>query len=383
MKKLFNFIASYGVATVLLFFLLLLTFFGTLEQVDHGLYEVQNKYFNSMFVVHELPYGIPLPLPGVYLLIGLLGVNMISGAIIRAPKKFTRPGMLIAHGGIIYLLGAGFVTYHMSTSGHMTLFEGQSSSQFQSYHDWEIVITELKPGGKRFTIPGEQFDDMAPDDTRVFQADTMPFDLMLEGYQKNCTTQLAEEGMALGIDGVMLIPMELDKESERNIRGGFVTLIENDAAQTTHEGMVWGMNRVPWVTKVQGQDYSIDLRHERYDVPFTITLDEFIRDLHPGMSMAANFESVVTKEQGGIEVPIHIKMNEPLRHEGFTFFQASWGPQDAGPNTPLFSTFAVVRNPADQWPKYACYVIAIGLCIHFLQKLLAYLQAENRRRNHA
>lgn len=73
-------------------------------------------------------------------------------------------------------------------------------------------------------------------------------------------------------------------------------------------------------------------------------------------------------------------MNEPLRYEGFTLFQSGWGPQNAGPGEPLFSTFSVVNNPADQWPLYSCLVISAGLLIHFLQKLFSYLRAENRRR---
>ena len=379
MKKIFNFIASYNVATVLLFFLLLLTFFGTLEQVEHGLYEVQNKYFNSFYLVHELPYGIPLPLPGVYLLIGLLAVNMTAGAIIRAPKNIKQPGMLIAHGGIIFLLVAGFITYHMSISGNMALLEGQSSSQFQSYHNWEIVITELKEDGRRFVIPGDNFDTMAPEDKQVFKASALPFDLLLEGYQKNCMPTMVAPGLDIGIDGINLESAELEKEAERNVRGAFVTLIENGTEQT-QEGILFGLSLVPWVVTVGNQDYSIDLRHERYDVPFTITLDKFIRDLHPGMSMASNFESEVTKTEGGVSRPIKIRMNEPLRHKGFTFFQASFGNANDGR---MQSVFAVVKNPADQWPKYACYVVAIGLTIHFLQKLLSYLQAENRRRNSA
>jgi len=80
-------------------------------------------------------------------------------------------------------------------------------------------------------------------------------------------------------------------------------------------------------------------------------------------------------------VKINIRMNEPLRYKGYTFFQASWGPQDARPGDPLFSTFAVVRNPADQWPKYACYVIGLGLLIYFAQKLGGYIRAQNRRRS--
>jgi hypothetical protein len=42
----------------------------------------------------------------------------------------------------------------------------------------------------------------------------------------------------------------------------------------------------------------------------------------------------------------------------------------------LFSTFAVVRNPADQFPLYACIVIATGLVLHFTRKLLRHIRLE-------
>ena len=49
LKKLFaslsSFLASFGFAAILLVFLTLLTWLGTLEQVEHGLFETQKKYF--------------------------------------------------------------------------------------------------------------------------------------------------------------------------------------------------------------------------------------------------------------------------------------------------------------------------------------------------
>jgi hypothetical protein len=152
------------------------------------------------------------------------------------------------------------------------------------------------------------------------------------------------------------------------------------AAWQTHQGVLYGMSRVPWVARVGERDYAIDLRHRRFPVPFTIRLDKFIRDLHPRTGMAANFESVVTKTQDGLDRQIEIKMNQPLRQDGYTFFQASWGPENARPGEPLFSTFSVVDNPADQWPLYSCIIIAVGLLWHFVQKLLGYLRMENRKR---
>ena len=57
-------------------------------------------------------------------------------------------------------------------------------------------------------------------------------------------------------------------------------------------------------------------------------------------------------------------------------FQAEFSRDDLGRE---YSVFAVVRNPADQWPKYACYVIGIGLVLHFGMKLAAYLRSRARK----
>ena len=73
-------------------------------------------------------------------------------------------------------------------------------------------------------------------------------------------------------------------------------------------------------------------------------------------------------------------MNKPLRSDGFTVYQASWGPEDAGKGEPLFTSLAVSRNPADQWPKYSCYIVSFGLTFHFVQKLFMYLMRTQRKR---
>ena len=76
-------------------------------------------------------------------------------------------------------------------------------------------------------------------------------------------------------------------------------------------------------------------------------------------------------------------MNEPLRQDGYTFFQASWGPQDAKPGDRLYSVFAVVDNPSDMWPLYSCIMVGVGLLIHFFQKLVGHLTRTARRRKKA
>ena len=75
-------VSSLGMSCVLLILVGLLTWFGTLEQVDMGLHEVQKKYFESFFLVHETRF-LSIPLPGANLVLCLLFVNDPASPLTR------------------------------------------------------------------------------------------------------------------------------------------------------------------------------------------------------------------------------------------------------------------------------------------------------------
>jgi len=128
--------------------------------------------------------------------------------------------------------------------------------------------------------------------------------------------------------------------------------------------------------KVAGQEWGLELRREQYLMPFVVALDDFRKEEHPRLNMPKSFSSEVTVIEDGQKRPVRISMNEPLRQDGLVLYQASWGPSNARPGDPLFSTLAVVRNPADHYPLYACIVIAIGLVLHFSRKLIRHIRSQ-------
>lgn len=383
-------LSSYAFAIVILSFLFILTFLGTLDQVENGLHAAMEKYFTSFFLVHDLFGVVPIPLPGVYLLLVLLAINLTAGGILRMRKDKRRIGVLTIHVGILTLLVGGFIEERMKTEGHMTLFEEESSTIYESYIEWEIVLTPVNREGEvtEFRIPGPQFVRMRPHEMRTFYAEGLPFELTLSGFQRNAAPQPVQPGAPRSVDGFWLQPFDWDPITEYNLCGAYATLKPLDGGPA-QEGILFGRTLFsrtlrPWVVEVNGEEWAIDLRRRRWEVPFTIRLDRFERELHPRTQMAARFSSHVTKTEGNDAQQIHITMNEPLRHDGFTFYQASWGPDPNSdppppPDMPLFSTLAVVNNPADQFPMYACIIVGLGLCYHFAQRLFGYLRAESRR----
>ena len=126
--------SSLGFTVVLLLFLALLTYLGTLEQVELGLFDAQKKYFESLFLIHDAGF-IQVPLPGAGLVQLLLFFNILVGGIIRIRKGWKTYGILVTHVGICFLLFSGFWKLYFSDEGHTTLYEQESANYYQSYHD--------------------------------------------------------------------------------------------------------------------------------------------------------------------------------------------------------------------------------------------------------
>ncbi|MBN2307357.1 MAG: cytochrome c biogenesis protein ResB [Candidatus Hydrogenedentes bacterium] len=380
-RKLFDLCASTGVACVLFLLLFVLTFLGTVEQVQSGLYDVQQRYFHSLFVVHWAGGVVPLPLPGAYLLMTLLLVNLICGGIVRMRKDWARAGVLVTHVGIALLLVGGFVRARSAVEGHMTLYEGERADEFESYYEWEMAIAEVKAGGEctEYAIPGAEFAGTASGGSMTFVREELPFDLTVSGYARNAVPRPASGPMGGGartVDGFYLEPLVAVKQAEQNIPGVYVTVRDHKTGGS-HEAILWGMQRCPAVIESGGRRWAVDLRKVRRQLPFTIALDKFTRELHPRTSIPKVFMSEVTKIEDGASEQARISMNEPFRYRGYTFYQASWGPPNAQPGQPLYSTLAVVRNPAENAPLYASVVIVFGLGLHFGVRLWRHLRTEH------
>ena len=102
LRNLYRFLSSYGLSCVLFFLLFRLTLMGTLEQIHLGLFDVQKKYFESVFLIHELFGVLPIPLPGAYLVMSALAVNLFLGGIVRARKGPAHWGVLLGHIAVSY-----------------------------------------------------------------------------------------------------------------------------------------------------------------------------------------------------------------------------------------------------------------------------------------
>jgi len=393
-RSVFDLLASMKLTVVLLVILALLTWLGTLAQASEGIYYVQKEYFESWFVLPKLGL-FTIPLPGAVPVLALLFVNLVVGGLARMRWSFRNVGILITHLGIAGLLVAGLVKLEMSYAGHLSLYEGETSNSMRSVHEWELAL--LRQDGDEIverTLPGSVVESAAGGGRVRVPGEGLPFSIEVHHFSEHCAP--VRKGPMFHATAPLVNNVFLSSSSrfvgapqkrEQKLAGCYVTVLPEDGSEEI-QGILWAADMLvatspehePFTFEVDGQTWGLELRHVVWNLPFDVRLDKFKKTDHPGTTMPRDFSSWVTVlEEGRSPREAHIYMNEPLRKDGYVFYQTSWGPQPMG-GPPWYSVFEVANNPSDQWPKYACFTILIGLLIHFCWKLLRFISRENQRR---
>ncbi len=391
--KIFDVLSGFGLATCTLLLLGLLTWFATLEQIDNGLYPTLTKYFawQSFFLLPEINgKTVPLPLPGGYWVSAVLLLNLILGGVIRIRKGWKHAGNLISHFGIIFMLIGGGVAHHFSERGNMAVGQGDSSNAAEDYFEYVVEVTEIKDGkaGNVKVIRGKDIEDLEGNGVRIFRMPDMPFDLELTGFQKNTVpvsaNERAPDRQQFIADGYFLMEkpkLAKAEEAERYTAGIYGRILNRDNTKSA-PFILAGASFHPFSYRVGERIFTVDMRKRLWPMPFTLKLDKFTAAFHPGTMRPSKFVSEVTRLESGAEAKATVQMNEPMRYEGYTFFQASYGPPGAGPGDKMYSVFEVVKNPADKWPEYSLWIVAFGMAVTFLIKLFSFLAGGSRKKRH-
>ncbi|MHC5065047.1 MAG: hypothetical protein ACYTG5_13860, partial [Planctomycetota bacterium] len=316
MGKLIEFLSSFKLSVAILFGLFILTWLGTLAQVEMGLHGAQKKYFDSWFLIQPLFWTMALPLPGGFLLMLLLVINLTCGGIVRLRKRWDRLGILITHLGIAFLLLAGFVKMYYANEGPLQLFEGQEKSEYSSYYAWEIQLVEtLNEGGYReYVIPEEDFVGFGSDRKVTFGSDELPFDLVVHHFMPNC--QPAQKGPMFTVnvpvvDGFYLREMAPSTEAEANLAGVYVAVVD-PTNKNAQEAILWagegGMGETMFGFDAGGTRWGAVLRKKRWPLPFSVQLEYTEKQEHPGTTMPRSFLSDVVVTDAGVTQKARIQM---------------------------------------------------------------------------
>jgi hypothetical protein len=375
-KTLVRFFVSLQLTVVLLILSLLLVFVATLDQVNLGIWAVQEKYFRS-FLVYWRGQGSNLALPifpGGYLIGGLLFINLISAHVYRFKLSWKKSGIFLTHFGLIFLLVGELLSGLWQEDFQMRLDEGQTSNYSESARLNELAITDI-------TDP--KWDDVVaiPESLlaagKPIQHPKLPFRVVIRAYFPNAEIQMRNQAAnpppplataGIGAD-IAVTPQPVTyKTNEVNVPAASVELIGAGGSLGT-----WlvstGLGN-PQTFTHEGRTWKLMLRAERYYKPFSLTLLKFSHDRYAGTEIPKNFSSRVRlkTEDGSTDREVKIYMNNPLRFSGLTFYQAGFE------NNDRTTILQVVRNPSWRLPYIACVIMSLGLLIQFGISLTGFIR---------
>ncbi len=109
--------------------------------------------------------------------------------------------------------------------------------------------------------------------------------------------------------------------------------------------------------------YLFAFANKRQELPFAVSLLEFNIERYEGSTKPKEYSSLVNVDGGN---QVLISMNEPMKHAGLTFYQASF--QDGPNGQPVASVFSVNYDPGRWWKYLGSLIMSIGIIMLFYFK---------------
>jgi len=386
MKLLWKFFTSLRLTVVLLALSVLLIFFGTLSQVDEGLWKAQKIWFESWIITaqHLQLFGwkftVPI-FPGGYLIGFTLLAGLIAAFIHRFTWRWDKLGVHLTHGGVILLLLGQLLTQELALESYIEFKEGETKNYAEHHLHNELAFIRDAGGGREevVVIPESMLKAGAE-----IRHEKLPFTVRVKEHGLNCQIRRRGpmvDGPAVATQGsgtqltIEPRPEARDMDS-RNLPYAYVELLKDGKSLGTWLVTPWLalLGSAPQEIEAGGEKLRMELRFERYYQPFEITLLKTSNEIYRGTDIPKNFRSRVrvvdSKTRESREVDIY--MNHPLRYAGLTFYQARMGRDQDDPQRGT-SALQVVRNPSWLAPYIGCYVVAAGMYFQFRLHLVKFL----------
>lgn len=373
LDRLIRFFTSMRLTVVCLALALVLVFWGTLAQVELGLYKAQHEFFRS-FLIYWGPKGatwrVPV-FPGGYLVGGVLVINLIASQIKRFTFSASKLGLWMVHVGLILLLLGQLLTDLLSRESTLHLREGEAKNYSETGREAELAVIDvtdadtdkvvaipqgllatqksIRPGGLPFTVRVKQF-----------FANSIVQDRAADAAQPPAATQ--------GI-GLRAMVTELPRVTEMEKRDVPSAVVELETSQGSLG--IWLVSEFidqPQSFTLSNRTYQLALRPRRHYKPYSIQLLKFQHDVYPGTDIPRNFSSRVQLRRPGTgeNREVLIYMNNPLRYAGETYYQSGFDPDNRG------TILQVVHNPSWLTPYLSCVLVGAGLVVQFATHLLGF-----------
>jgi ABC-type transport system involved in cytochrome c biogenesis permease subunit len=319
---------------------------------------------------------------------GLGGLVLLAGCILVFRK---RGGVVLLHAGIGLLMVNELLVARQAVEWQIFMQEGQTANYMRDIRTVELAIIDPSDPktDEHIVIPRRLLLDSysatqsaakrnAPPVNVVDRDNLLPFQVAVLEYHANSDVRPVKPGEktpATAGRGLKeaLISLPAAKGTDMgggvDFAGAYVKLTSKDGkdlgtyllSQLASEQR--DPSRFAERVTVDGKEFQLFLRFQREYLPFTCTLKDVRKDDYVASNTPRNYSSDIqlVDPATGVDQPVHIKMNDPLRYRSLTFYQSGYNVTPEGEAT----TLQVVRNRIWMIPYVACGIVAIGMLAHF------------------
>ena len=367
LQRFIDLITSLKLTIVCLAAAMVLIFAGTLSQVHLGIWEAQQRYFQSMFVWWPAEgNGFKIPIfPGGHLIGAVLLVNLIAAHARRFKWTWRKFGIHLTHAGLIIMLAGGLFTDLFAMESHMRLSNGDTKNYSEDSRRMELAVIDTS---------NSEYDQVTAIPEAVLRRSgtiehkSLPFRIAIRHYYQNSRLKMASEAgtslkpIANKGPGAQVIVESVPPSTGVNDRDVVSAAVEIFATEgSLGTWLVSDALGAPQTFSAGGRTWQLVMRPARYYKPYSVTLQKFTHEKYAGTDIPKNFASTVTliDPERSVNRNVLIYMNHPLRYRGETYYQAGFERDDRT------TILQVVRNPSFVAPYVACIVVAAGLLVQF------------------
>src|SRR4051794_41550753 len=143
LRKLIDLLTSLKLTIVCLAAGMILIVAGTLAQVHLGIWEAQQRYFQSMVVwwpAESRGFQIPI-FPGGHLIGAVLLINLIAAHVKRFQWNLRKLGIHLTHAGLIIMLAGGMFTHLFAIGSNIRLNHRDTENFFESPKKIQLALS--------------------------------------------------------------------------------------------------------------------------------------------------------------------------------------------------------------------------------------------------
>lgn len=329
------------------------------------------------------------------------GCVLLAGCYLIFEK---RAGVVLLHSGIGLLMVGQLLVSLFAVEERMSVREGEATNFVQDIRGVEIAVLETSTSDRDqvvaipITEKGKETayapvaaqtmlgqEQMQPARKVTTAESGLPFEIEVVKFLKNSSglrdVKADEENLATKGVGLSLAVDEMrgssgaSSDSRVDVGAAYVRLTEAESGKDLGtyllSQVLTEQNHVEKLT-VGERSFELSLRFKRQYKPYTIALKDVRKDDYPGTSIPKNYSSDIrlSDPQREFDDEIHIRMNEPLRYAGETFYQSGYRMDRDGVEV---TDLQVVTNTGWMIPYVACALVGVAMTFHFLQVLLRFI----------